>query len=53
MIKLSWRRSGTSQSDRGSLAKAIGQIIPMVLGWHKAVAVISKDIKIETRLILK
>lgn len=53
MITLSWGRRDTSELDKRRLAKAIGRIIPMVFRWHKAVAVISKDIKIETRLILK
>lgn len=53
MITLCWRRKYTSELDKRRLAKAIGQVIPMVLEWHKAAAAISRNIKVETRLILK
>lgn len=53
MITLCWSRKHTSELDKRRLAKAIGRIIPMVVDWHKAIAAISKNIKVETRLILK
>ena len=52
MITLCWGRKYTSELDKRRLARAIGRIIPMVVEWHKAAA-ISKNIKVETRLILK
>ena len=53
MITLCWARKGTNELGKQRLAKAIGQIIPMLVDWHKAVAAISRNIKVETRLILK
>ena len=53
MITLSWRRKYTSELDKRRFAKAIGRIVPMIVEWHKAAAAISKNIKVETRLILK
>jgi len=53
MILLCWRRKYTSKLDKRRLAKAIGQIIPMLPKLHKDITAISKNVKIETRLILK
>ena len=53
MITLSWGRRDASELDKRRLAKAIGRIIPMVVEWNKAAAAISRNIKVETRLILK
>lgn len=53
MITLCWWRKYTSELDKRRLAKAIGRIIPMVVEWHKAAGAISKNVKVETRLILK
>ena len=53
MITLSWRRKYTNELDKRRLAKAIGRIVPMIVEWHKTVRAISKNIKVETQLILK
>ena len=53
MITLCWRRKHTSELDKQRLAKAIGQVIPMLVEWRKAAAAISRNIKVETRFILK
>ena len=53
MITLYWRRKCPSELDKRGLAKAIGRIIPMVVECHKAVTRISKDIKVDSQLILK
>ncbi len=53
MILLCWRRKCTSELDKRRLAKAIGQVIPILIKLHKAITAISKNIKVETRLILK
>jgi len=53
MITLCWGRKCTSELDKRTLAKAIGLIIPIIVEWHKAVRAVSKNIKVETRLILK
>lgn len=53
VITLYWRRKYTSELDKRRLAKAIGRIIPVIVEWHKAMRAISKNIKVETRLILK
>jgi len=53
MIILCWARKYTSELDKHRLAKAIGRIIPIIVEWHKAIRATSKNIKVETRLILK
>jgi len=53
MIALYLMRKYTSESDKRRLAKAIGRIVPMIVEGHKAAATISKNIKVETQLILK
>ena len=53
MIILCWGRKYTSELDKRRLARAIGRIIPMVVEWHKTVTRISKDIQVDSQLILK
>lgn len=53
MIILCWRREYARELDKHRLAKAIGRIIPLIVEWHKAMRAISKNIEVETRLILK
>jgi len=53
MITLCWGRKCTTESDKRRLAKAIGRIIPIIVKWHKTVRAVSKNIEVETRLILK
>jgi len=49
MITLYWKRKHTSELDKRIFAQAIGQIIPILLGSHKVVKGISKNITIDTR----
>jgi len=53
MILLCWKRKYASKLDKRRPTNAIGQIIPMLLKSHKAMTEVSKNIKVETRLILK
>ena len=53
MILLCWRRNYTSELDKHKLVETIGQLIPIILESHKAIAAVSKNIKVETQLILE
>ena len=53
MILLCWRRKYTSELDKRRLAKAIGRIIPILLELRKTMKEVSKNIEVNSQLILK
>jgi len=53
MIKIYYKRKAMQGLYKDRIASAIGKIIPELIKTQKALAVISKNIKLDIQLILK